>query len=80
VTEVGRDEGGSSGLLAEPGRGGVAERAGGDALFDRGALVRAADDRGEDRRLRGLALQVAADGASAEACRFRAEKRKLVCE
>jgi hypothetical protein len=38
-------------LLAEPGRGRVAEGVRGDVLLESGALRRAADDVGEDRLL-----------------------------
>ena len=49
VAEILGDEAGVAELLAEPGRGGVAQRVGGDVLLDPGAPGGAADDVGEDR-------------------------------
>jgi hypothetical protein len=80
VAEVCGDEPGIAGLLAEPGRRGVAERVGSDALLDRGLLGGAADDRGEDRRLQPLSLESAEDGRVAGRLPVGAEERELVCE
>lgn len=51
VAEVLGDEPRVAELLAEPGRGRVAERVRGDVLLQSGALRGAADDVGEDRLL-----------------------------
>ena len=80
VAEIGGDEAGVAGLLAQPGRGGVAERVGGDALLDRGPLGGAADDRGEDRRLQALALEAAEDGRVGRRLPLGAEERELARE
>jgi hypothetical protein len=62
VTEVLGDEAGVADLLAEPGRGCVAQRVGGDVLLDSGALGGAADDVGEDRLLEASARKPAEHG------------------
>ena len=54
VAEVLGDETGVAELLAQPGRGGVAQRVGGDVLLDPGARRGAADDVGEDRLAGGV--------------------------
>ena len=61
VAEVGGNQAGIAGLLAQPGSGAVAERVCGDPLLEVGALGGAADDRGEDRRLQALAREAAED-------------------
>jgi hypothetical protein len=50
VTQVCSDEAGVARLLAQPGRGGAAERMGGYVLFDPGSVGCAADDPGEAAR------------------------------
>jgi hypothetical protein len=55
VAEIGGHEARVARLLAQPGGGRVAERVGGDALLEAGALAGAADDAGKDRRLQALA-------------------------
>ena len=80
VAEVGGDEAGVAGLLAEPGRGGVAEGVGGDALLDRRPLGCTADNRGEDRRLQSLALEAAEDRRVCGRLPLRADDGKLVGE
>ncbi len=62
VAEVLGDEAGVAELLAEPGRGGVAERVRSDVLLDPGALSGTTDDVGEDRLLQPPALEPTEDG------------------
>ncbi len=61
VAEVLGDEAGVAELLAQPGRGGVAQRVGGDVLLDPGARRGAPDDVGEDRLLQASAGEPAED-------------------
>jgi hypothetical protein len=62
VTEVLGDQAGVAGGLAQPRRGGVAQRVCGHVLCDPGARCRPADDVGEDRRLKPGAVKTAEDG------------------
>jgi hypothetical protein len=64
VTEVLGDEAGVADFLAEPRRGCVAQRVGGDMLLDPSALRRATDYVGEDRLLQASAREPAEDRAS----------------
>lgn len=59
-----RRRGGVATLLAQPGRGGVAQRVGGDVLLDPGSRRGAPDDVGEDRLLQASAGEPAEDGHS----------------
>jgi hypothetical protein len=62
VSEVLGDESRVTQLLAQPGRGSVAQRVRGDVLLDPGALRGATDDVREDRLLQPPALEPAEDG------------------
>jgi hypothetical protein len=61
VAEVLGDEAGVATLLAQPGRGGVAQRVGGDVRLDPGSRRGAPDDVGEDRLLQASAGEPAED-------------------
>ncbi len=80
MAEVGGDETGIAGLLAQPGRGGVAERVGADGLLDSGSLGCAPDQRGEDRRGEPFAGKAAEDGVLACGSTVPSEPSELVGE
>ncbi len=62
VAEVLGDQACVAEFLAEPGRGGVAERVRGDMLLESGPFRCTADDLGEDRLLEASSMQSAEDG------------------
>ena len=77
MAEVFGDQARVAGRLAKPGRGGVAQGVGGDALLDPSALRRASDDPGEDRGLQAPAAQAAEDRCLGPRLGFLAQSAEL---
>jgi hypothetical protein len=80
MTEVLGDKAGVADLLAEPGRGCVAQRVGGDVLLDPGALRGSPDDVGEDRLLQASTGETAEDRVGRRGLACVAELQQLMNE
>jgi len=80
VAEVLGDQACVAEFLAQPGRGGVAERVRGDVFFQSRPFRRAADDLGEDRLLEASAVEAAEDGRLWAWGARGSEGAKLACE
>lgn len=80
MAEIFGDEACVPELLAQPGRGGVAERVRGDMLLESCPFRRAADDLGEDRSLKPSAVETTEDGRLGGRRARGSEGAKLACE
>ena len=80
MAEVFGDQARVSELLAEPGRGGVAECVRGDVLLESGPFRGTADDLGEDRLVEASAVEAAEDRRLGTRGARSSESAKLACE